>query len=189
MFYLSNIKARDRYSISILISMFPDVSDYHFNNKTLSTQIFLGQQERRMHMCCKKRHLRPLDPTISRGSAAHLRPPHRSAPSNALKTGHTILAQRWILVRRMRGCNNIPPVKSVKGKHHIPKTLCSVLAPPIPCPGCSESFHECTKLGFNSYTLNYWKTIHPVPVLPGWMGGNRHFHPPSPSSFTMMKEL
>lgn len=169
--------------------MFPDVSDYHFNNKTLSTQIFWGQQERRMHTCCKKRHLRPLDPTISRGSAAHLRPPHRSAPSNALKRGHTILAQRWILVRRMRGCNNIPPVKSVKGKHHIPKTLCSALAPPIPCPGCSESFHECTKLGFNSYTLNYWKTIHPVPVLPGWMGGNRHFHPPSPSSFTMMKEL
>lgn len=166
--YLSNIKARDRYSKSILISTLPDVSD--FNNKTLSTQILLGQQER-MHIHCKNRYLRALDPTISRESAAHLRPTHISAPTNALKTGHTIFAQWWILIQRMRGCNKHSPSEvCARGSTTFPRWSTVPQPPPIPCPGCSESLYECTKLDFNSYTLNYWETIHPVSVLPGWMG-------------------
>lgn len=105
-----------------------------------------------MHTCCMKRYWRALDPTISRGSVAHLRPVHSSAPTTALKTGHPILAQRWTLVQRMRGCKNIPPVKSVQEEAPHSKTLCSAWAPATPYPGCSESFYECTKLGFNSYT-------------------------------------
>lgn len=165
--YLSNIKARDRYSKSILISTFPDVSD--FNNKTLSTQILLGQQER-MHIHCKNRYLRALDPTISRGSAAHLRPTHISPPTNALKTGHTIFAQRWILIQRMRGCNKHSPSEvCARGSTTFPRWS-TVSQPHQFLVHAVQSLFMSVQNSISTPTLWITGKLFILCQLPGWMG-------------------
>lgn len=114
----------------------------HFNCKSLSIQILLGQREWKMHICPKKRYLRAPGFSISMGWAADLRLTHISAPTNALKTGCSVLF--WGLCTEVNfSSKNWLPQYSFsdvcgRGRHHVSRLSAELQSHQQIVPGCSD---------------------------------------------------